>query len=131
MPLSPPVRFAPRRRSKSAYFGDLHVHTRYSSDAYLLGTCARLFGTCARRTTPTVFANGEVIQHAGTARTFHRRSKNAWTSPVWVAPAVPLICVEAQMAVDKQPGHHPVCRQPKFCTQCITIRTGTHNWRFD
>ena len=43
---------------RNAYFGDLHVHTRYSFDAFLFGTV----------TTPDDayrFAKGDVIQHAG------------------------------------------------------------------
>ncbi|MCH2336531.1 MAG: DUF3604 domain-containing protein [Pseudomonadales bacterium] len=41
---------------RNAYFGDLHIHTRYSFDAFLFGT----------KTTPDdayAFARGEAIQH--------------------------------------------------------------------
>ena len=44
-------------QSKNAYFGDLHVHTRYSFDAFLFGT----------KTSPDDayrFAKGEAIPHA-------------------------------------------------------------------
>ena len=44
--------------AKNAYFGDLHVHTRYSFDAYL-------FGTLTSPDDAYRFAKGEAIQHAG------------------------------------------------------------------
>ena len=43
---------------KNAYFGDLHVHTRYSFDAFL-------FGTTTSPDDAYRFARGEAIPHAG------------------------------------------------------------------
>ena len=42
---------------KNAYFGDLHIHTRYSFDAYLMGT--RASPDDAYR-----FGKGEMISHS-------------------------------------------------------------------
>ncbi len=43
---------------RNAYFGDLHVHTRYSFDAFI-------FGTVADANDAYRFAKGEAIQHPG------------------------------------------------------------------
>ena len=43
---------------KNAYFGDLHVHTRYSFDAFI-------FGTVADANDAYRFAKGEAIRHPG------------------------------------------------------------------
>ncbi len=48
---NPPI--SPRR---NAYFGDLHVHTRYSFDAYAFGTVATPYDAYR-------FAKGEAIKH--------------------------------------------------------------------
>jgi hypothetical protein len=55
-PAEPPV--PPPNPERNAYFGDLHVHTGYSTDAYLLMT----------RTTPDDafrFAKGETVEYLG------------------------------------------------------------------
>ena len=58
--VEPTVTEAPaieRNELRNAYFGDLHIHTRYSFDAYLMGT----------RATPDDayrFGKGEMIEHA-------------------------------------------------------------------
>jgi hypothetical protein len=44
--------------NKNAYFGDLHVHTRYSFDAFI-------FGTMAGPDDAYKFAKGETIKHPG------------------------------------------------------------------
>ena len=41
---------------RNAYFGDLHVHTRYSFDAYAFGTLATPYDAYR-------FAKGEAIKH--------------------------------------------------------------------
>ena len=46
-----------KSQNRNAYFGDTHIHTRYSFDAYLMGT----------RSTPDDayrFAKGDAIPHA-------------------------------------------------------------------
>ena len=76
-------------QSKTALFGDLHVHTRYSFDAFLFGTL----------TTPDHayrFAKGESVEHAGgfdiqidrpldffaiTDHAFYLGIFSAWTDP--------------------------------------------------
>ena len=50
--------FAQNRVSRNAYFGDLHVHTRYSFDAFA-------FGTLAGPDEAYAFAKGEAIEHPG------------------------------------------------------------------
>jgi len=47
---------APLNARRNAYFGDLHVHTKYSFDAYA-------FGTLATPADAYRFAKGEVIKH--------------------------------------------------------------------
>ena len=54
-PPAPPIESNPNR---NAYFGDLHIHTQYSFDAFLFGT----------RATPDdayAFAKGGALKHAG------------------------------------------------------------------
>ena len=46
----------PRNAERNAYFGDLHVHTEYSFDAYSFGTTATPYDAYR-------FAQGEAIQH--------------------------------------------------------------------
>ena len=45
-----------RNPERTAYFGDLHVHTKYSFDAYA-------FGTLASPSDAYRFAKGEAIKH--------------------------------------------------------------------
>jgi hypothetical protein len=47
---------APPNTERNAYFGDLHVHTEYSFDAYSFGTTATPYDAYR-------FAQGEAIQH--------------------------------------------------------------------
>lgn len=47
---------APLNTGRNAYFGDLHVHTEYSFDAYSFGTTATPYDAYR-------FAQGEAIQH--------------------------------------------------------------------
>jgi hypothetical protein len=59
---APSVKTNPLRE---AYYGDLHLHTSYSFDAYLMGTISVTPGDAYR------FAKGEVIQYLG--QPVHRR----------------------------------------------------------
>ena len=55
---SPPRPGPPRNPLKNAYFGDLHLHTGYSMDAFAFGT----------RTTPEdsyKYAMGETVEYMG------------------------------------------------------------------
>ncbi|MGB2239383.1 MAG: DUF3604 domain-containing protein, partial [Pseudomonadales bacterium] len=51
-----PTTNKPRNQERNAYFGDLHVHTKYSFDAYA-------FGTLASPSDAYRFAKGEAIKH--------------------------------------------------------------------
>ena len=51
-----PVNKLPINPERNAYFGDLHVHTKYSFDAYAFGTLATPYDAYR-------FAKGEAIKH--------------------------------------------------------------------
>lgn len=51
-----PVNKPPINPERNAYFGDLHVHTKYSFDAYAFGTLATPYDAYR-------FAKGEAIKH--------------------------------------------------------------------
>ena len=58
MPADMLVPHAERNASRKAYFGDLHVHTEYSFDAFAFGTIATPYDAYR-------YAQGEAIKHPG------------------------------------------------------------------
>ena len=95
-------------QAKTALFGDLHVHTRYSFDAFLFGTL----------TTPDHayrFAKGEAVEHAGgfdiqldrplavTDHAFYLGMFSAWADPDHPDAERPEVkaCVDAETNAER------------------------------
>ena len=98
-----PVNKPASNPERNAYFGDLHVHTKYSFDAYAFGTLATPYDAYR-------FAKGEAIKHPS-GFDMQLRQQNYSCVAVSVH-AIPIFAAQ-RCSGSKQGGGHRARRGPR------------------